>query len=786
MRVDLLHLVRNLRRSPASAIAALLTLTLTLGAGASIFAIVDAVLLTPPPFVDPGALVTVGEAPLDDRTAAPRAVGYATFEAWRERVGSRAAVEASDGTNLTLTGLGAAERVNAANVTPRFLNVLGVVPALGRSFQAEDVGQPVVIISNSFWRGKLAADSGALGRQLVFGGRAHTIVGILPERFSSALGDTTIWRPFPVTPAEAVRTGYRVQVMARLATDLSSAELERLLEEISRASSPPARAVATGFSAASARDARGMLTVLGGAAALALLIAFTNLAGLLMVRSIDRRRELAVRSALGARRSEIAKQLLLEAQTLVVTGTLGGILIAVWATPIAGRLTLQEFGALANREITISWRVIAVLAIAASISAWIAATLPAFVAMRQSVVEALRRGATPPPRELRLRRAFVACQVALAFVLLVSVALVGRSLLRMLSVSPGFEPRGVLALSVSLPSANYPDNERIAAFYSSLQNALEQQLGRGSVSLADEIPLTGNRAPSLVGVQPGDAGDEAVVRSVAMNYFDVMRIPITDGRAFEATDNRTAPARVIVSQLLAGRLFGTDRAVGRRIWLSPGRQIVEIIGVSGEIKQRTLDERPAPILYVSSLQAPSNSSLLLVRSPRPDADVVAIVRDEVARLDGDLPVYGVRTMSDVVAASPGIPARRVLTSTVTAFALLSVVLSAIGLFGVVAHDVARRRVELGLRIALGAEPKRILGTTLGQGVWMVGSGLLIGGLLSIWAARALSTVLSAGDRLDVLSVSVPAALLMLAGAAAVLPAAIRAARTDPIVALRDE
>jgi putative ABC transport system permease protein len=786
MRVDLLHLFRNLRRAPASAIAAVLTLSLTLGAGASIFAIVDAVLLTPPPFVEPAALVTVGEASLDERDAAPRAVSYTTFEAWRERVGSRAEIEASDGTNLTLTGLGAAERVNAVNVTPGYLSLLGVAPSLGRSFRADDVGQPLVIISHAFWRGKLAAETGALGGQLVLGRRAHTIVGILPERFSFAFADSDIWRPFPVTPVEAMRSGYRVFAMARLGHSLSPVELERLLDEVSRTSSPPARVVATRIAAAMAGEARGMLGVLGGAAVLALLIAFTNLAGLLIVRSIDRRRELAVRSALGARRSEIARQLLLEAQSLVAIGTVGGILVAAWATPIAGRLALQEFSGLANRDIAISWRVIVIMTIAASICALISGTLPAFGAMRQSVVEALRRGATPPPRDLRLRRTFVACQVALAFVLLVSVALVGRSLLRMLNVSPGFDAQGVLALSVSLPSANYPNNDRIAAFYSALHNSLEGRLGRGAVSIADEIPLTGNRTPSLVGVQAADTGYQVVVRSVARNYFDVMRIPIADGRSFEATDDGTAPRRVIVSRQLADRLFEADRAIGRRIWLRQSGQTAEVIGISGEIKQRALDEGPSPIVYVSGLQEPSNSSLLLVRSPRPDADVAAIVREEVARLDRDLPVYGVRTMSDVVAASPGLPARRVLTSTVMAFALLSVVLAAIGLFGVVAHDVARRRVELGLRIALGAEPKRILGATLGQGGWMVGSGLLVGGLLSIWASHVLGAVLSASDRLDLLTVGAPAALLMLAAAGAVLPAAIRAARTDPIVALRDE
>lgn len=213
MLVDLLHLSRSIRRSPASAGAAVVTLSLTLGAGASIFAVVDAVLLTPPPFSNPEALVTVGETPIEEPTAVPRTVSYATFEAWRERAGSLATLEASDGTNLTLTELGAPERVSGSYVTPGFLTLLGVTPALGRAFDRDAVGQQAVIVSDAFWRGKLAADPGVIGRQIVLGSQAHTIVGVLPERFFIALNRSDFWLPFPVAPAQAVRAGYRVGVV---------------------------------------------------------------------------------------------------------------------------------------------------------------------------------------------------------------------------------------------------------------------------------------------------------------------------------------------------------------------------------------------------------------------------------------------------------------------------------------------------------------------------------------------------------------------------------------------
>jgi hypothetical protein len=400
MLIDLRHLLRNLRRSPASAAAAVLTLSLTLGAGASIFAVVDAVLLTLPPFTDPHALVTLGETPIDEPASAPRAVRYATFESWRERAGSLAAIEAYDGTNLTLTELGAAERVSATDVTPGFLTVLGVAPARGRGFETTDAGQPLAIVSHAFWREKLAADPGAVGRAIVLGGRAHVIVGVMPEQFAFALNRCDVWRPLPLPPELDARADYRVRVVGRLASHVSPGDLAAALDEVSRNSSPPAQIVATGIATAIAGDATRTLGLLAGAAAFALIVAFANLAGLLLVRSIDRRRELAVRTALGARPIQIAGQLVLEAETLVAIGIVGGVLLALWLTPAVGTLALEQFGGVANREVAVSWRVIRVVAMVAAACAGVCGLVPAFVASRRHVVDVLRRGVTPAPREL--------------------------------------------------------------------------------------------------------------------------------------------------------------------------------------------------------------------------------------------------------------------------------------------------------------------------------------------------------------------------------------------------
>ena len=435
-----------------------------------------------------------------------------------------------------------------------------------------------------------------------------------------------------------------------------------------------------------------------------------------------------------------------------------------------------------------SWRVFAVVAAVAAACAGLCGLLPAFVASRGNVVDVLSRGVTPAPREMGLRRVFVTAVVALACVLLVSLSLVGRSLRDVLNVNSGFDARGVLTLPLLMPDAKYPSPERVASFQSALHSALEARLGTGTVSMINELPLTHDRGRRVVRAQPTDPRREAVVREAGTGYFAVMRIPLVAGREFDARDNAAASPRVVVSQSLAETLFAREQAVGRHIVVGGGRFAVnaEIIGVVGDIKHRALDEAFLSTVYLSAWQAPSRNVILVVRGQRPDADVVAAVREDVARLDRDVPVHGVRSMQDVVAASPGVPARRVLTATFMGFALLAMVLAGIGLFGAVAHDVAARRAELALRLALGADPRRILLRTLGQGAWMVGVGLVVGGVLSIWSARALSSAVFATGRFDPLDIAAAAAVLMVVGAVAVLPAARRAARTDPLSALRGE
>lgn len=788
MLTDLRHLWRSLRRSRASAAAAALTLSLTLGAGTSIFAVADAVLLTPPPFSRPHELYTVGEVPLSDQ-AAPRAgVPYATVEAWRGRARSLAALEAFDGTNLTLTGLGPAERVQATDATPGLLPLLGVSPTLGRTFDADDVGQPVAIVSHAFWRSKLNADPGVVGRAIVLGGLPHTVLGVLPEPFVFALGVADIWRPLVMAPIQAARDGLRVRVIARLSEHTTPAQLAAALESVSRASTPPARVLTTSVSTVIAGDRTTTLALLSGAVGLAIVIAFVNLAGLLIVRSVDRRRELAIRAALGARPATLAWQVLLESGAIVAMGTIGGLWLGWWGTPTVADLVLERAPGQPTIALTVSWRVMGGLTLVSCLCAVLCSVWPARAATRGRAGSGLRHGATSTVGERALRRAFVVGEVALACVLVASMALVSKAFFALLGVAPGFEARGVLALQVSLPRASYPGSPQAVAFYAVLQSALTERLGARTVAVIDELPLTGSGRRRLLGVRPDDRGHEAVIRSAGPAYFDVMGMPVVAGRGFDATDaGAGVPPRVVISASLADHLFASTPPVGRQIWLLPQRVAAEVIGVVGDVPHRALDDAATPTLYESSRQEPSHSSIIVVRSSRPAADVTALVREEVGRLDAALPVYRIRSMEDIVAASPGLPARRLLASTFTGFALLALALSGVGLFGVMAHDVAARRPELGLRLALGESPARLVRRTLGQGIWLVATGLTVGSVLSVWAADLLGGLVSgAADPVDVTNIGAAIVALTLVGAAAVFPAARRAARADPLAVLRGD
>ena len=780
-RSDVRHLLRQLRRRPASAGATVLGLVLALGAGSCLFAVFDALLLQPLPFHEPEALVRVDLVSERDGAAPSRPVSAAALNAWREHAHEWARLEAFDPTNLTLTGLGPARRIRASDVTPAFLDVLGVDASLGRLFADRDGERDVVVLSHEFWSTVLASDANAVGRELVLGGESHVVIGVLPAGFRFDLNRTEVWRPLapPLDPNAPVR------VVGRLAAGVGAGELGRRLNAAAVGAGPGQRVRVTSLADAVLGDHARTVALLASAGALALLVALANLTMLLFVRAIDRREELAVRTALGAPPFEALRQLLLESWALVGLGVVGGGALAAWATPLAGRIASETVG-LGPWALDAPWAAIGLVAGAAFLSAAACAWLPAR-AVRTTPTHGLPGArATATRSDTALRRVLVGGEVALAFVLLLSVALVGHSLGTMLRTNPGFDPADVLKLQVALPRAAYPTDEEVVVFYRTLQSEVVARLGPGTVSFVDEIPLTGDGGRGRVTAGPGGPTQDVVVRTVGADYFTVLGIPLQSGREFSARDGAQADPHVVITTTLAERLFPDASPLGRSVRIGGRDGTATVIGVVGDVKHRTLDEDPQPTLYLSAEQAPSPSSVLIVRSSRPPTFVIDVVRDAVGRLDASLPVYRVRTMEAVVAASPGVPTRRLLMGTFGAFAVLAIVLCALGLFGIAAHDSAWRRRELALRTVLGATPAGIIRAVLGGSAVTVAGGVGVGLVASVGAVRGLAHLVST-DGTHILVIGAAAVgFVALISSSAVLPVAISAARRDPLSALRDD
>ena len=580
--------------------------------------------------------------------------------------------------------------------------------------------------------------------------------------------------------------GPLVRVLARLAPGSTAARASLALAEVSGRASPPLAVVAlplAGFITGALGNIV-LLLLLGAAAAIAL--AVINLAGLLVVRAIERHREFAIRRALGAGAMRLARQLLIETHVLVASGAVAGILVALWITPLVGRVAVDQFRNIALGDLQVNWRAIAALGLAVWPCAWLCGLPVAARALRVKGSDLLCRAASAGPRELTLRRALVAAEITLAFVLLASLAVVGRSLQRTFAINPGFDAAHVLTAGISLPAARYPDLQRVGAFYQNIDHVLSDRLGRRNVAIVDELPLTGDSGRSFVGLHLGQADRESVLRAAGTGYFDVMGIPIVDGRGFEEHDDQSAPVRVVISQSLARELFGDARSAGRRVWVARLGRMAEVVGVVGDVKHRALDEPALSTIYVSAWQQPSPTSKLVVRSSRADSDVLRILRKEVEQLDSELPVYGARPMEEIVQTSPGLPTRRVIAVCFLGFAALAIVVAGLGIFGVVTHDLARRRFELALRVALGANPAQLRGSIVGRTAAIVAAGLVPGVLLAIVVSRMLGSVLADINSTDPVAFAAVAAVLFVVAGIAIAAPTRQVTRTDPALVLRGD
>ena len=795
---DIRYALRQLTRAPGFTLVAVLTLALGIGANSAVFSAVYSMLFDPLPFVDGNRVVAVWEkAPggNDHNEVTP-----ATFRDFRESAKSFEHLVAHAWWPANLTGGNAPERVQGFRVSPDFFAALGIEPAHGRFFApGEDATTParVVVISDGLWKRRFGADPAVLGRQIAVNGIDRTIIGILPAgvRYPAA-GD--LWQPLAMDSAGwSNRQAHYLLVSGRLAAGVSAATAQAELGVIAARLSAAYPVTNTGWGVNTvplerdiARTIEPMLVTLFAAVAFVLLIACVNVANLLLARGTGRRRELALRATLGARRSRLVRQLLTESAVLAVLGGALGLVVASWSIGFLSSLVpTQHQRFLAGFEgLGLNGPVLAFTAFTALGATLLFGLLPALRSSGTDLHASLQEGerAGGGPGRHRLRRVLVAAEVALALVLLVGAGLMFRSMRYLLTQSPGFEPDGLALTTVVLPGAQYDSARKVNAFYDDLLGRLAAYPGVRAAGAANVTPFCScNQTTSfdVVGQEPFRPGEEPDVgwRVVTPGYFAALNVPVTLGRGIAVSDDARAPRVVVVNEVLARRWF-PNGAVGRRMRMFD-TTTYEIVGTVADVRHGGPTQPPAPELYVPQAQNARIEMTVAVRATDPTA-LLPVIRSTVLAVDPQLPVSDQQTMRAAFSALLG--PQRMSQQLLGALGAIALLLAAVGIYAVIAQLVGERTREIGIRVALGGDRATVLRMVLRQGLTPALWGLAIGAAAAFGVTQLLRAQLygvAPGDPVTMLVVVI--ALLAVAALAAYAPA-LRATRIEPMVALRTE
>lgn len=809
---DLRFGARILKRNPGVAVVGVLTLALGIGANTAIFSLLHAVLLRPLPYRDPGRLVWASQyAPRLDATLVPAG----TFLAWRTQNRSFEDMAAYDDHlcdgNLT-TGAEPVRLDRCAEVSANFFSLLGVQPTLGRSFSSQEDApgaRGVMILSDGFWRRRFGANPNVLGKSVRLDNAEYMVVGILPANFiypSQLQPDAFVPLALPTKLDWRQRESDDMSVVARLKPEVPLPQARAELQTITQSLTPQyPQAVAEKLAGAQLQllplhqqlvgDTRPALLLLMSAVGLVLLIACVNIANLLVARAAARQREFAVRSALGAARARIIRQLLTEGLLLAAVGSAAGLLVA-WATLDVVRLlrrdTLAYFG-----DVRLNGAALYFTLLVSLMTAILFSLAPALVASQAGASIALHEAGgknTAGPARQKLGSVLVAAELAFAFLLLMGAGLMLRTFANLRAVSPGFNPQNVLTVQVTLTEAKYPDPIQRKVFFDQLLAAVQATPGVESAGGTTVLPfyygfsspvkMTVKDHPSLL----ADQSPSVPLSHVTPDYFSAMQVPLRAGRFFTTEDRPGGLPVAIVSQEFASRFFAGADPLGQHLIFRPASNLPEqeftIIGVVGDVRYIGLDRQPVPVVFTSTDQFPASALTLAVRTKIAPESLIASIRREVQDLDPEQPIYHVATMEQRVADSVG--PQRFDASLLALFAAVALLLAVVGIYGVMSYWVTQRTHEIGVRVALGAQRRQVLRLVLARAAWLTICGLTVGLVGAFVLAHSLSGLLFGVRPIDPLTLL--AASTALAGIALVASwhPARRAASVDPMVALRYE
>jgi putative ABC transport system permease protein len=807
---DIRYGARMLTKNAGFTAIAMLTLALGIGANTAIFSVVNTEMLRPLPFHDPAKLVSIGVTNSRNGWKSGNS-DYPDFEDWRSQNQVFEKMAAYYENKLILTGVQRPAHLEAEVVSADLFTLLGVAPALGRTFLPveDEAGHNVVILEHQFWEQQFGGDQGIIGRTITLNNRAYTVVGVMPAGFEFPLQrkPVSVWTTFSADqttddntePMTKQRGAHWFRVIARLKPGVSITQAQAAMDVITAGLSKqyPDTDKYFGVHLVSERERitsaiRPALLMLMAAVGLVLLIACVNVANLLLARATTRGREIAIRAALGAGRKRLVRQLLTESMLLAGLAGICGVLIAAWGSSLLANLSPQDLPR--SAEIHTDVWVLAFTAGISIITGLVFGLAPALQIARSNLVDALKEGSlstTAGGGRYQLRSSLVVIEMAIALVLLVSSGLLIRSLVRLQNVNPGFDPRNVLAADVDLPDQKYT-NTKQDQFARELMPKLAALPGAESVAGVFPLPMTGAEMQTSVQIEgrPVAESDEAhaTIFSVTPGYFPTMKIAFQQGRDFTPQDDLDTAPVVIVNESLARQLFPGENPVGKRI--RPGisvddkpSRMREIIGVVADVKFKDLTSEWMPTTYVPQSQIPIGRLTVIVRAGDPSA-LARPLAETVRSIDPDLPAYNVKTVEEYLDGTIAIP--RFNTMLLGIFAGLALVLTAIGLYGVISYSVAQRTHEIGIRIALGAQPSEMMRLVIGQGLRLAFVGVGLGLIAAFAFTHFLSSLLFGVTATDPVSfATVVVTLLGVVLLACYVPAR-RAMRVDPMVALRYE